>query len=732
MTKDQRHVICRACHANCGLIVDFENDQPVATHGDKDNPAFFGYSCIKGRELVNYHSSPSRLRSSLKRQPNGAFENIHWRDAANEVADKIQSISEKYGPNSIALYLGTFGYNHLTNQSFAQAFMNSIGSHMWFTSVSIDQPGKGIAGAHHGAWLAGPYRIPEWDGLMIIGSNPLISQNGGLGVNPARNLHSAKKRGMELIVIDPRVTECAKKADLHLQIRPGEDVAVLAAIANILITEDLIDLDFIQTETDGLEALKQAVANYTPEMASKRAGVSAEDIVRAAHMLGSWQRGHISAGTGPNMSGFGNIVEYLALALTSLRGHWRREGEVRPNKGVFIKPAPPIAASSGPFPFTGAGNKLRTRNLSETLNGMPTAALAEEILTPGEGQIKALIVLGGNPVLAWPDQIRTVKAMKELDLLVCLDPRMSKTCDMADYVIAPKLHYEIHGTTALTEMVGNFGGGWGFERTYAQATPPIMPPPEGSDLCEEFEFFHTMAKRLNKTLNIASWALLNDPEARQANQVTIKPDQNVDVMDAWKAAFHMSPMPVEKAFADPAIQKGTIVEEDGDVIQAKPEGWPAKLIIGAERMMSELKRYEDENLKHTHEPTDFPFKLISRRLNAIHNSNWHEIPTLRAKMQHHPAYIHPEDLGLLGIEDGDVVEIESHVSSIKCVARSAPDVRQGCLAVPHSWGTSTDEEDDPLGAGGNTGRLTDNTEVFDKITGIPIMSAIPVRIRSAS
>lgn len=732
-TKTSKHVICRACHAHCGLIVDFENGAPVATHGDKNNPAFHGYSCIKGRRLAAYHTLPSRLLQSQSRQPDGYYAPIPWRKAAEETADRLQAIINRHGPDAIALYVGTFGFNNLTSHAFGIAFLEAIGSKMYFTSVTIDQPGKGVSRAEHGAWLAGPYRIDEWDGLMLVGTNPIVSHNGGLGTNPARRLHGAKKRGMELIVIDPRRTDCAAKADLHLQVRPGEDTAILAAITRQIIEDGLIDQSFIASDVDGFGALKEAVAPFDPRRAGERAGVAPDDIIQAARMYGNWRKGHISAGTGPNMSGFGNIVEYLTLAMTSLMGHWRREGEVRRNEGFFINPPPAIAAGSGAMPSVGFGKKLRTRGLEETILGMPTAALADEILTPGEGQIKALIVLGGNPMLAWPDQLKTFDAMKALDLLVCLDPRMSKTAQLADYVIAPKLHYEIHGSTAPTEMFGGFGAGWGFEETYGQVSEPILNAPKGSDLCEDFEFFHAMAGRFGKDLSIKSWALLNDPEAMEKNRTVIKPGVAINALDAWDATLNGAPVSVKEAFADPDIHKGKVLPRQGQTVRAKAPDWEGKLCVGSARLLPELKRYAQERLQQpVHNGKDaYPYRVISRRLNDIHNSNWHEEPGLRLRMPQHPAYINPSDLAALDIEDGDVVEIESEISSIKCVARAAPDVRPGCLSVPHAWGTSPDEEDDPLGAGGNTGRLSCADQEFDKITGIPIMSAIPVRLRAA-
>lgn len=732
MSKLQKHVICRACHAQCGLIVDFDDTgAPIATHGDKNNPAYAGYSCIKGRELSKYHSLPSRLRHSMKRQADGSFAKISWRDAASDIGDRVQAIIDAHGPDSVAMYVGTFGYNNFAAYAFGSAFLEAINSRMEFTSVTIDQPGKGIAGALHGTWLAGAYKNKEWDGLMLVGTNPVVSMLGGLGMNPSKNLHQALKRGMKLIVIDPRKTEVAKKAHLHLQCRPGEDPSILACIAKQLIDNGAIDEGFLSNETEGLEALKAAVQPFTLERVSKRAGVPIEQLKEAAQLYGSFEKGSIALGTGPNMSGFGNIAEYLSLVLMTLRGHWRKEGELKRNVGILIEGFPAIAAGTGSAQAWGFGKKLRVRNLEESVVGLPTAALADEILTPGDGQIKALFVLGGNPMLAWPDQIKTYEAMKALDLLVCLDPRMSKTGKMADYVIAPKINYECHSNTVLAEFLGNFGGGWGYDEPYVQVCDPILKEPEGSDLCEEHEFFHALAGQMGLDLSVKTKAILNPIEANNNRTLFPAGEATPDPLTVWDAVLKGSPVSHREIREDPDAFKGKVLGLQAVRVAPKPDEWTERLNVGHHEMLAELNEVA-EQFDEAKASEEFPFRVISRRLSDIHNSNWHENALQRRRVPHHPAFMNPADMQRVGVEKGDIIEIESARASIKCIAVPEDGVRSGCLSVPHAWGTNPDEEDDPLGAGGNTGRLSFNDRDFDKRTGIPLMSAIPVRVSVAS
>ncbi|MEL7453187.1 MAG: molybdopterin dinucleotide binding domain-containing protein, partial [Pseudomonadota bacterium] len=482
-------------------------------------------------------------------------------------------------------------------------------------------------------------------------------------------------------------------------------------------------------EVEGFGALKDQLEPFSPEHVSKRAGVPPEQLVEAARLYASCQKGDISCGTGANMSGYGNATEYLNLVIKTLTGHWRRAGDIKRNVGVFIKGFPAVAAGTGSMPAWGFGQKLRVRGLEECISGLPTGALADEILTPGDGQIKALFVLGGNPMLAWPDQIKTYEAMKALDLLVCFDPRMSKTGALADYVIAPRIHYETHGTTALNEFIGNFGGGWGYEEPYAHVCDPILQAPEGSDLCEEFEFFHALAGHMSLDLSVKTKSIL-DPAEADTNRTLFKAGEEMpDALTVWDAVLKGAPMSYREVRADPEAFKGKVMPRQAEPVLPRPEDWAGRLNIGHPAMMEEIGEVA-ERLDTPVEDDVFPFRVISRRLKEIHNSNWHEIDAQRRRIPHHPAYMHPDDMGDIGVAEGDIIEVESARASIKCVAVTAPDVRAGCLSIPHAWGTNPDEEDDPLGAGGNTGRLSFNDRDFDRRTGIPRMSAIPVRVRA--
>ncbi len=725
MAAEFRKTVCRVCHVSCPLVVELRDGAVRSIHGDKDNPVYRGYSCIKGREIHTLHALPSRLLHTMKRLPEGGHAPISADLAAEEVADRLGAIIAEHGPRSVALFVGTYGYVTLSAHAISLALMQAIGSPMVFTSVTIDQPGKGVALAMHGPWLAGTPPMDKWDALLLIGTNPIISMNGGLGPNPAWRLKQARERGMKLVVIDPRETECARQADVFLQGRPGEDAAILAGLARELIRTGRIDHPFLAAETEGLEALTLAVEPFTPDYVADRAGIRAADLVEAARLIGNARQGAVSAGTGPNMSGQGNIVEYFVKVLTSLRGWWLRAGEIKHNPGVLIEPFPPIAASPGPFPASGFGEKMRVRGLTDSAAGLPTAALAEEILMPGEGQVKALIVLGGNPLLAWPDQLKTLAAMQALDLLVCFDPHMSATGALADYVFAPKLSMEVESTTAANELFSNFGPGWGYEVPYTHVTPPVLDPPAGSDLREEWEILYLIARRLGLELSIKPFSIL-DPARAAAMATPVDMAHQPDSAEIMGMVLKGSPIPYETVRHS---AEARIVERAPVLIQEKPAGWAGRLQIGAAPMLADLAATLAAPLGDADDA--YPLRLISRRMNDIHNSNWHENPNQHRRWRYNPAFINPADLARLGAGAGDVLEIRSPRGAILGIAEPSPEVRTGCVSMSHSWGRNPDEKEDPRVDGGNTGRLVATDRDFDPYTGIPRMSTIPVSVRLA-
>lgn len=715
--KTLRHTVCRVCHANCGLLVEVQDNVAVKIHGDKSNPAYQGFSCIKGREMGRYHADPARLLHSQARRADGGFAPIAAEKAMDGIAARLAEIADRHGPAAIACYSGTHAYQNPTSARFLRAFMAAIGSPMFFDTTTIDQPGKTIARTVHGVWSAGGYHCVDADAWLLVGTNPLASMQGGFSVNPAANLHQAQARGLKLIVVDPRVSDVARKAALHVQPRPGSSAAILAAIIREVIARSLHDRDFIAGHVSGFERLRAAVEPFTAAFAARLADVPEQAIVDAARIYGSARRGGVNVGTGPNMSGHCSLVEYLALSLMTICGHWRRAGEPVLNPGVLVHPMPAVAeAMAGRPALRPGGRRMRVRGLSETAGGLPTAALSDEILLEGPGRIRALLVVGGNPMMAIPDQIKTRAALQKLDLLVCIDPMMTATARMADFVVAPRLSLETITTSHGYEMLGAFGAGWGYVAPYGQYAPPVMDPPAGSDLIEDWQFFYGLARRLGLTLRIPDAAHLPPLNQHHGFELDMTAPPTSEAL--YERLFEGSPVPLAAIRSSPG---GRLFERAATVVEAGSGA--ARLDVGAPDLMAELGAVAEP----ASEPAR-PFRLISRRLTASHNSSWHGTPNLMKREPYNAAYMHPDDLAAIGLAAGGRIEIRSDRAAVAAIAAPDAGLRRGTVSISHCWGDIDGADADPASFGASVARLIFNDRDFDPLTGLPRMSNLPVSI----
>jgi anaerobic selenocysteine-containing dehydrogenase len=717
--------ICRFCHANCGILVELEDGRPVRVTGDRANPAYHGYTCAKGRQLHAVHSHADRLLYSQKRVLPGRFEPIASERAMDEIAAKLSALIAEHGPRSVAIYAGTYSGPHPATIPFAIGWLLATGSRMVFTAATIDQPGKSIANALHGRWLAGSHVFDESDAWLLLGNNPLISLSGGIPpANPGRRLRLGKERGLKLVVIDPRQTEVARFADVYLQPKPGEDPTLLAALLHVVIRDGLADREFVRDHVMGFEALEAAVAPFTPRFAAERAGVAPEEIERAAHVFGSARKGCGVAGTGPNMAPRGNLTEYLLLCLNTLCGRWRRAGEPVANPGALLPKAIPRAQAQGPRRAHGFGEKLRVRGLASSAAGLPTAALAEEILEPGDGQIRALICVGSNPIAAWPDQQKTRRAMEALDLLVTLDMKLSATSRLAHYVVAPTLALEVPGLSLSMEALEQTYVAMGYSEPYAQYTPALVEPPPGSDVIEEWQFFYGLAQRMGLALKLYPTRAETGVLRERSDVIEVDMTRRPTTDEVYEKLVAHSRVPLAEVKAHP---HGKIFRDPPIVVAPADLATAERLDVGNVEMLRELAAVAREGACAA-EVRGRPFRLVSRRMPNVYNSSGRDLDALTRGRPYNPAFLHPDDLAALGVAEGDTVRIASDHASILGVAAAAPELRRGVLSMSHAFGDAPERDAEYREIGSTTGRLVDNTSEFDPYTGIPRMSAIPVSI----
>lgn len=728
---EEKRSLCRICTAQCPIVVGINKQgQPIAARGDKSNPSSEGFFCNKGKHFPEMHTHKNRFTHSQRRNLEGELEPVHSSKVIKEVAQKLQSIIDQYGKRSVAVYMGTLFYQLPSTAAVTTAWMDSLGLKMRFSSGTIDQPGKQTAGAAHGQWLAGSPSFDESDTWMLVGTNPLVSISGGIPhANPGRRLKRALANGFELIVIDPRKTETARQAKLHIQLKPGTDPAVLAGIVREILTNKLSDSDFTKANIVGIEALRDAVDRFTPEYVATIADVPAEQIRQAASIFthtkdGERKRGSCTAGTGANMSGWSNISEYLVLCINSLCGRYRHAGDTVSNPGVLTVKRDFKAQALSPFPIDGYGPPLRVRGFTPAACGLPTSALADEILLEGEGQIKALITVGGNPMMAWPDQDKTFAAMNALELNVVVEPRHTASAELADYVFAPKLPLETAGTTLSTENLFVVSPALGYTEPYGQYVPAIVDPPEGSELIEDWEFFYHLAQEMDLNLTVQSGvfpiagAEMPRTELDMLNKPTSEALLDMLCNNSQVPLDELRNNPTKMMFPDREVK-----------VLPKEEGNTVKLDVGNPLMLQELAEF-GEGTRYL--KPGFDYTLISRRTANSFNSVGTDIEALQQRYGGNPAFIHPSDMTKENIKQGDIVSVRSSHGEIKAVACPEKTLRPGVIAMTHSWGKNPGSKSELKKDGTNIGQLISVEEDYARYSGIPLMSGIPVVLTNAS
>ncbi|MCB2059374.1 MAG: molybdopterin-dependent oxidoreductase [Novosphingobium sp.] len=722
--------LCRICLAHCGVLATITDGKLTKVEGDPDNPMFKGYCCPKGRAIPDMQYDPKRLLASQKRQDDGSFAPIPSGQAIDEIAVRLSRLIAEHGPRSVAMYQGTSSTAQALATPFALGFLEAIGSPMFFTPATIDQPGKLIALALHGYWMGGDLDFEKSDSWILVGTNPVISKAVGVpSVNPGLILKRAQQRGMKLVVIDPRESETAKRAALHIQPRPGEDASILAAILNVIISEGLYDKDFVAENVAGFNALAAAVAPFTPEYAAKRAGVPAQQMIEAAHLYAraDHKTGMVNAGTGPNFTLRGNIIEYLALCITTVCGAWGRAGQPVNRPNVLLPAFTPKAQPAGPFPAWGFGEKMRVRDLGMSAAGLPVTALPEEILMEGEGQVKALICMGSNPMAAWPDQRMTQRAMEALDLLVCIDVQFSQTARLADYVIAPKVHLETPGTSYTCENIKYYTIGFGFPGAYGQYSPPLVQPPEGADVIEEWEFYHGLAKRMDLDLHLTAYYGFSTFEESPPLRVRIGRDDTLDTQELHMKLCSKARIPIEEVAKYP---HGHIFDVEA-IVEPRDPDCTNRLDIGNPYMMDQLAGILKGDSPTRQSDSEFRFRLVCRRHNNFMNSSGTQLPRLNRGRPFNPTYMHPDDIAALGLASGDSIAVSSRHDAIPSILQEDVSLRRGVIAMHHAFGGLVDDDDKYPSQGSNIARLICNEAEYDPITGIPRMSDIPVNVTRA-
>lgn len=705
---------CRMCMGHCGVVATLDDRQQlVAVRGDHDDPQTLGYACFKGMMATEAHNSPERILHPLKRMPDGSFRAIPLAQALDEIAARLRAILDAHGPEALAGYKGGGAFFTSSSVKMMNEFVNAAGSPKAFSSVTIDQSAKAVAAGRIGIWPAGRDPFGRGDVFMVVGANPLVSvsMNGFDTRNPLKRLKQAKARGMKLIVIDPRRSETARFADVFLQPLPGEDCAVLAGLIHIVLAEGWQDHDFCARYAGELEELRAAVAPFTPARVARRADVAEADLRRVAEVFArDSRRGAVSSATGPDMSPHSNLAEHLIECLNVICGRFVREGETVPHPGAIL-PRWPRRAEVIPAPrWWEQGYRSRIGGFGIIDGELPTGILADEILEPGAGRVRSLIVHGGNPASAVPDQERIVAALRSLDLLVTIEPFMTLTARLSDYVLPPTLQYERPDLPLFIyeNLVSH--------DPYTRYTPAVARPPEGAEVQDDWVYFWELASRLGLALHHFGVPL--DMTRRPAT------DELLAI-----AARHA---PI--AFADlKAAPRGVYLDADPQLVEPGDPDSTHRFSLAPPDVVEELDviaRGVDAAGRAT-DYAGYRYRMAVRRLRDALNSACKDLPSVRPRVPTSAAFMNPEDMRQEGIAEGDLVRVSSDAGAIEVPATADPDLRRGVIAITHGFGRLPGEPSDPRVDGASTNLLISSTRDRESINAMPRMSGIPVNVTRA-
>jgi anaerobic selenocysteine-containing dehydrogenase len=691
---------CRMCLGFCGINVTVQDGRVTKVAGDPTSPLTRGFTCSKGRSMPERLARKDRLLGALRRNESGALAPVSSSIAIAEVADRLGELVDRHGPRSAALYIGTGSSAYATVSPTGNALWRALGSPMSFNPGPIDQPGKGVAAALHGRWAGGAWTPAEASVWTFIGTNPLVTMWAGTGMyNPARQLREGRKRGMRIVVIDPRRTEVAAFADVHLAVRPGEDPTVLAGLLRLLFYNGRVDQDFVHRHAVGLDTLRDAVEPFTVDLVAARAGIAGTDLEAAAEIIGSSRIGGMSAGTGPNMSLRSTLTEYLLLAVYTVCGYWRREGDPLANPGVLIPPQQWKEQPLPPLPgMYGSRESSRDGAIVVSGAGLQTALIPDDILGDASDRIRALLNVGGNPMTGWPGHSKVRAAMERLDLLVSFDVGTNATSALSHVVFGTKFHQEVPNISA-NEGIRSYGAACeGFPIPFGMYSPALVEPPAGSDLVEEWQVFHAIARRLGLPL-----------EVNGIDLAAVEHPSSDEVLDA---VLKRAVVGLDELRRHPRGKVFNVAAVVGPPDRDRPDELRLRLGEG-----SALGGLSDLLGRARHEA---PFRLIVRRTVQMKNSWGSEFPTVAKSFPHaNPVWMHRDDMIAVGVQSGEAVEIRSIHGTIRCIAEEDSTLRCGVVSVSHGWGG-------PGRPGANVNELTDANDTGDIISAIPRMSGVPV------
>jgi anaerobic selenocysteine-containing dehydrogenase len=731
---------CPFCEATCGLEIETEGREVVSVRGDAEDVFSRGFICPKAYGIKQLHEDQDRLTTPLVRR-DGELVEATWDEAFEEIDRRLSPILAEHGKNAVAVYLGNPNAHNLSAITHGPAWLRVLGSQNLYSASTVDQMPKQVsAGLMFGTMLSVPIPdVDRCDHLLLLGANPLVS-NGSLltAPNMRGRLRGIRERGGKVVVIDPRRTRTAEEADEHHFIRPGTDALLLAAIACTIVEEELDDPGPVADHLSGLDDVRALVRDFPPEAVADACGIEAGEIRRMASELAAAERGAVYARIGTCTQELGTHASWLVDVLNVLTGNLDREGGA-----LFPRAAVAQRNSSGPG---GGGRgvrfgrwKSRVRGLSEYYGELPVSVLAEEIETPGDGQVRALITVAGNPIVSTPNSGRLERAARGLDFMLAIDIYVNETTRHADVILpAPqpleKSHYDAAFYQLSARNIANYSPAV-FEREgpaewelYMRLAGIIAGQgPNGDVGAFDDMVIQTLIQR--EVGAEGSRVAGRDPaELLEALEPRRGPERVLDFLlrtGSYGDGFGSDPegLTLELLEENPhGIDLGPLSPRIPEVLRTpsgKIELAPEPIVGDIDRLRAALARRRNGELV-----------LIGRRQLRSNNSWMHNLPALVKGKDRCTLHIHPDDAERLGLGDGVLALVRSAAGSVEAPVEVTDEIMPGVVSIPHGWGH--DAAGVRMGvasahAGVNSNVLADESQI-DPLSGNAVLNGIPVSV----
>jgi anaerobic selenocysteine-containing dehydrogenase len=695
---------CNLCEAICGVELTIERgpagERVTAIRGNEADPLSRGHICPKGVALADIHSDPDRLRTPIKKV-DGEWVETTWDDALDLVADNLARVVNEHGKDALGIYLGNPNAHSLGSATHGVRLVKAFRTRNRFSASSVDQiPHQLVASLMFGHQLMIPISdIDRTSYFLVFGANPMAS-NGSLMTVPdfPNRVRELKRRGGRMVVVDPRRTETAKVADEHLFVRPGTDAVVLLAMLHVLFADGLTRPS---AYLDNAERVRELVADFTPEYAESVSGVTAADIRRITHEYAQADGAAAYGRIGLSTQGFGSVCQWALVCLNALSGNLDREGGM-----LFTEPAVDFVERG----LVGRGHfdkyRSRVRNAPEYGGELPVGVFAEEIVTPGDGQIRAVLTIAGNPVLSTPDGKRLAEAFDQLDFMAAVDIYLNETTRHADVILPP--------TTALERDQYDIIFHGLSVRNTARFTPAPLPKPKGSR--HDWEIFRDLVLRTQARLD------RKPPLAARLRErvvLSLSPTFLIGMLLRTGRRTTISELRKHPAGVDLGPLRPTLPDRlmtrDKRIDLA-----PALIVEEVARLKPAMAGLTDGLV------------LIGRRHQKDCNSWMHNTERLTRGKARHQLLMHPDDLAARGLTDGSLVTVSSRVGSVTVEVAMADDMMPGVVSLPHGYGHQVDGTRLGTAAkvvGVSINDLTDPERL--ELSGNAALSGVPVTVTTA-